>query len=230
MFKDLLEYQKLDAKLLKLNKAIESNPSKQMLNKAVSVVKDEQARLLELDAKAKSVIATYENCKKEYEKAYNSFNELSQNTNMDSEEKLSKNLEELNKLVTSLTLLERTLSSQAELVTTIIKNFETCKNNIVVYRNKHKECKQKVEEYENTLAPQIEEVKKQMASMEKSINKDMLAKYKHLRQDRIFPVLVPLNQNACGGCSMSLSSAHINKIKTDGYLECEQCRRYIYTE
>ncbi len=229
MFKDLLEYQKLDAKLLKLNKAIQDNPSKQMLNKAVSIVKDEQTRLLELDAKAKTVIANYEKCKAEYEKAYNSFNALSQSSET-SEEKLTQNLDELNKLVASLTLLERTLSSQAELVTTIIKNFETCKNNIVVYRGKHKECKQKVEEYESTILPQIEEVKKQMVNMEKSINKDMLAKYKHLRQDRIFPVLVPLNQNACGGCSMSLSSAHINKIKNDGYLECEQCRRYIYTE
>ncbi len=229
MFKDLLEYQKLDAKLLKLNREIENNPSKQMLNKAVAIVKDEQARLLELDSKAKTVVANYEKCKQEYEKAYNSFNALSQSSEAN-EEKLAKNLEELNKLVSALTLLERTLSSQAELVTTIIKNFETCKNNIVVYRNKHKECKQKVEEYEANLIPQVEEVKKQMSSMEKAINKDILAKYKHLRQDRIFPVLVPLNQNACGGCSMSLSAAHINKIKTNGYLECEQCRRYIYTE
>lgn len=229
MFKDLLEYQKLDAKLLKLNKELENNPSKQMLNKAVAIVKDEQARLLELDSKARTVVANYEKCKEEYEKAYNSFNALSQNAET-SEEKLSKNLDELNKLVSSLTLLERTLSSQAELVTSIIKNFETCKNNIVVYRNKHKECKQKVEEYEKNLTPQIEDVKSQMSKVEKLIDKDFLAKYKHLRQDRIFPVLVPLNQNACGGCSMSLSSAHINKIKTNGYLECEQCRRYIYTE
>ncbi len=229
MFKNLLEYQKLDGKLLKLKQSVEKNPAKQTLNKVVVLVKDEQNKLLELETKAKSVISDYEKCKIDYDKAYKSFMELSSNANY-SEEKINENLEELNKLVTSLTLLERSLSSQAELVTSIIKNFETCRNNIVTYRQKYKESKTNVEEYESSVRPQIEEIKKQMISMEKEIDKDLLSKYKHLRQDKIFPVLVPLNQNACGGCSMSVSSAHMNKLKSDGYLECEQCRRYIYTD
>jgi len=27
---------------------------------------------------------------------------------------------------------------------------------------------------------------------------------------------------------MEISAALMNKLKADGYLECEQCRRYIY--
>lgn len=229
MFKNLLEYQKLDAKLLKLQQASENNPAKQTLNKVVVLVKDEQNKLIELENKAKTVIAEYEKCKQDYEKAYNSFTALS-SASPETEEKLNENLEELNKLVALLTQLERSLSSGAESVSAIIKNFETCRNNIVTFRKKYQESKTKAEEYDTTIKPQLVEIEKQMLSMEKDINKDILAKYKHLRQDKIFPVLVPLNQNACGGCSMSLSSAHMNKLKSNGYLECEQCRRYIYTD
>ena len=67
-----------------------------------------------------------------------------------------------------------------------------------------------------------------MTTLEKQIDANLLSKYKHLRQDKIFPVFVPLNSNACGGCSMALPAALMNKLKENGYLECEQCRRYIY--
>lgn len=229
MLEKLLEYQKLDGKLLALKRDLEKNPAKQNLNKVVLLVKDSQNKLLELETKAKAAIQDYEKYKAEYEKAFKELNALTKNDlEKMTEEQISASIEKANSLVALLGSLERGLSSQAEAVNAIIKNFDLCRNNIVAYKQKYKESKTQCDELEAGLKPQVESIKKQMLQMEKELDAKLLAKYKHLRQDRIFPVFVPLNQNSCGGCSMEVPAALMNKLKAEGYLECEQCRRYIY--
>ena len=229
MLEKLLEYQKLDGKLLSLKRDLEKNPAKQNLNKVVILVKDSQNKLLELEAKAKAAIQDYEKYKAEYEKAFDELNSLTKNDlEKMNEDQISASIEKANTLIAQLGSLERGLSSQAEAVNAIIKNFDLCRNNIVAYKQKYKESKTQCDELEAKVKPQVEEIKKQMLEMEKQLDAKLLAKYKHLRQDRIFPVFVPLNQNSCGGCSMEVPAALMNKLKAEGYLECEQCRRYIY--
>lgn len=229
MLQKLLEYQNLERKLINLKRELETHISKVTLNKVIIMVKDEQNKLLALDEKAKNLMQEYEKSKKEYEETFESISNLSKlNTDSLTEEEISKNIESLNKFTSSLGFLERTLSSQQGVVSKIIESFETCKNNIVILKQKYKDSKISYDKVESTIRPQCEEIKKQMQEMEKHLDKTMLSKYKQLRQDKIFPIFVPLNQSACGGCSMALPKALIDKLKQDGYLECEQCKRYIY--
>ena len=229
MFEKLLEYQKLDGKLLNLKRELDKNAAKQTLNKVVVLVKDSQNKLLELENKAKVAISEYEKYKAEYEKTVAELNAINKNSiESMTEEQLNANIEKANNLVNLLGSLERGLSSQAKTVEEIIKNFDVCRNNIVAYKQKYKESKAECDKVEENAKPQFEAIKKQMLEMEKDIDKTLLAKYKHLRQDRIFPVFVPLNNSSCGGCSMEVPAALMNKLKANGYLECEQCRRYIY--
>ena len=229
MFEKILEYQRLDGKLLNLKRELDKNVAKQTLNKVVVLVKDSQNKLLELENKAKVAIKEYEKYKAEYEKTVTELNAINKNSiESMTEEQLNANIEKANNLVNLLGSLERGLSSQAKTVEEIIKNFDVCRNNIVAYKQKYKESKAECDKFEENSKPQFDAIKKQMMDMEKDIDKTLLAKYKHLRQDKIFPVFVPLNNSSCGGCSMEVPAALMNKLKANGYLECEQCRRYIY--
>ena len=163
MFKNLLEYQKLDGKILALKRDVQNNAAKQTLNKVVALVKDSQNKLLELETKAKSSIQEYEKYKSDYEKVFAELAKLNkQDASNLSEEMLNENLEKANQLVAILGTLERGLSSQAENINTIIKNFEVCRNNIVTYRQKYKESKAKCDEIEANVKPSIEEIKRQI--------------------------------------------------------------------
>jgi len=231
MFQKLLQYQKLDGKILALERDVQKNESKQLLNKLGVAIRDEQNKLIELENKSKQLIGQFEKNNAEYTVNYKEMLELSKIdatklSEMDAQELLDRT----NKVVMSLANLERSLSSQQETISGILKAFETCKNNIVSYKTKYKIVKEQFDKYLETMNPKIEEVKLEMTKLEKELDPTMLGKYKHLRQDRIFPVFVPLNNNACGGCSMELPSALLNKLKSQGYLECEQCRRYIYVD
>lgn len=229
MLNKILEYQNLDLKIINLKEKLSSNPAKITLNKMLALGKDAQTKLVELEKQAQSTIEQYEKTKAEFEATCDKLNALiKQDTNNISDDKLRENIEQANALSISLGNLERSLSYQKDVVSNILKNFDLCRKNIVASKQKYKETKEEYDSFEKGILPQIEELKKQMAAIEKQVDANLLTKYKHLRQDGIFPVFVPLNGNSCGGCRMEIPAALMAKLKSTGYLECEQCRRLIY--
>ena len=229
MFEQILAYQNLDAKVLKLKREYEKDPAKQNIINAMAVAKDYQNKLVELDSVASKTIADFEKNKKRYAQVSQMLEELNkQDASTLSSEDLSVQIDKINAISAELGTLERAISSLADSMSNILKNFDLYKQNIILSKQKYVENKQKLSQLEEKILPQVTAIKKQMTETEKDIDPKILAKYKSLRQDKIFPVFVPLNNNSCGGCSMSLAAASTSKLKDKGYLECEQCRRYIY--
>ena len=231
MLNKILEYQKKEQEIIKLKEELSSNPAKKTLNKMLTLGKDAQTKLVELEKQAKATLEQYEKTKVDFEIACDKLNKLiKQDTNDVPEDKLRESIEQASALSITLGNLERSLSYQKDVIANIMKNFDLCRKNIVASKQKYKETKEEYDAFEKGILPQIEERKKEMAAIEKTVDANLLAKYKHLRQDGIFPVFVPLRGNACGGCRMEIPAALMAKLKTTGYLECEQCRRLIYIE
>lgn len=72
------------------------------------------------------------------------------------------------------------------------------------------------------------EIEKKLKSLEKNIDGKLLEAYKKRRGENIFPIVVALNGNSCGGCHVELPFANIVKLDSEGILICEHCRRIIY--
>lgn len=227
MFEKFLEYQRLDADLVKLERQLLGDPDKQNTAKLLSVIKNLQAKLIELDAEAEKSTKEFQRLSDEYDKKKDLLASLSSKKDATTDE-IQDNISKLNSLVSQLSNMERILSSKAEQVSTILKNFDNYKNSIVTNKEKYKLYKDKSTATENTLLPQIEKLKQQLSSMEKDLEPKLLSHYKQLRQSNVWPVFVPLRSNSCGGCAMGLSSALISKLHSNGYIECEQCGRFIY--
>lgn len=231
MLKNVLEYQSIDLKIVQLKEKLASNPAKKTLNKMIVLAKDAQAKLIELENQAKSTMEQYEKINKEFNDTCEKLNNLiKQDTAELPEDKLRENIEKASALSITLGNLERSLSYQKDVVTNILKNFDLYRKNIVLSKQKYKESKEEYDAVEKQILPEIEALKKEMTAIESKTDASLLAKYKHLRQDGIFPVFVPLKGNACGGCRMEIPAALMAKLKQNGYLECEQCRRLIYIE
>ena len=210
MFEQILAYQNLDAKVLKLKREYDKDPAKQNITNAMAIAKDFQNKLVELDSIASKTLADYEKNKKRYAQIIDTLDKLTkQDASKLGTEELSAQIDKLNSLSTELGSLERAISSLADSMSNILKNFDYYKQNIILSKQKYMENKQKLSQLEEKTMPQVTAIKKQMVEMEKDIDPKILAKYKSLRQDKIFPVFVPLNNNSCGGCSITCSS--INK-------------------
>ena len=163
MFEKLLQYQRLDGKILSLERDVQKNESKQLLNKLGVAIRDEQNKLIELENKSKQLISQFEKNNAEYTVNYKDMLELSKkDVSKLSEADAEKLLEQTNKVVMSLSNLERSLSSEQEAIGNILKNFEACKNNIMSYKAKYKQVKEQFDKFLETVNPQIEQIKSEM--------------------------------------------------------------------
>ena len=232
MIEQILKYQNLDAELLKLEKDLESNESREQANLITKFVKDATDRTKQLNEEATTLIKELEKLKEVENKgvehvvklAKQELGELSEPELRDIEIKItnaSKNLKEL----------ERRLITQMEKVKSVLLEFENTKKKIILARQKHKDHKEKYDAMLKEVTPKLEEMKKDLQKLEKIVDKELFDKYKELRKDGVFPILVPLQDGkACGGCRSSLPSSTIEKLKQNDTIRCENCRRIIYAK
>lgn len=225
----ILDYQKVDAELFKLEKALRDNPNKKIINEMTNNAKTAQARSADLEVKAGDLINELETVKRQFAQQ----SEKLQQINAKELEKLGK--EELDslsvlkdKLAQNLNILDKKLAKLAESVNAVLADFNKTIKVYNMAREKFSECKAKYDNDVKALEPKKQELEKQLGVLAKNIDASMLEKYKKRRLDNLFPVLVPLNGNCCGGCRMELPFAQISKLKSEGILSCEHCRRLIY--
>lgn len=230
-FNKIIEYQKKDGDLFRIERELNKSESKKIYQEMINVVKKVQERSDALENKAGEIIKDYENTKRAYEENISQFEKfISKNLEEVSEKDLEVITNATNSIINNLNILEKKLFSTAEILNTILNEFNQTKKTYGAARAKYAEYKKEYEEELNGKAPQIEQIKKELAQLEKNIDAKLLSRYKQLRADRIYPAFVRLLDKSCGGCRMERSAAEIDKIKGQGYLECENCHRIIIGE
>ena len=226
---NLLEYQSKDFEIFKLEKQLYDGEDKKVINDMIRKVKDSQNRSLQLEKNATDLVNEFENLKKSFDENIKKLNMMT-NSNVErlSETDFSSYETSINALVNNLSLIENKLSYFAKKINVILTDFEQAKKTYNNARQEYLKHKTLYDEKEGQLKPQIDEKSKELAKLEKNIDVKLLARYKSKRQDKKFPILVPLNGNDCGGCQMQLSYASISSLKENEVIECEHCRRLIY--
>lgn len=229
--KSILEYQKKDAELIKLERSLSSSENKKTFTQMIAVVKDAQNQSSALEAQAGAIIKSYESLKKTMADNIKSAGAVaSKNIDALNIEEI-KNLENLSNIISkNLQILEKKLLAEAEKVRNVLTSFDQTKKRYNSAKEKYNTHKEMFEQEEQKIKPQAEEKAKDLKKLEANIDAKILAKYKQKRQDRIYPVFVPCIDKTCGGCRMELPSASLSILKKDGILECEHCRRIIYSQ
>lgn len=225
----ILEYQNLDNELRKLELELVNNADKKMLDKISGIVKETQSISSGLEKEAEVALLEYKKIQKKYNESIKTLENLTKIKDKKStEEQCVKNVEQINNISVFLSGLEKNIMKLADTINKILSDFDTAKKNYNSAKAKYSKAKENLQKITEEVKPKIEKLEKELKSLEKNIDKEFLTKYKTKRQDKIFPVIVPLVDNSCGRCGMELPSAQIEKLKKDGFLECENCHRIIY--
>ena len=231
MIDKILEYQKRDFEIIKLERQLENNEDKKIYQNMIGIVKDAQKKSTSLDKEANSLL-------QEYKSLQNAYNDNLKSCGVI----LNKNLDKINiddldsvsnvagNLINNMNILEKKLMFLAERVNAILTEFDSTKKKYNEAKQKYTSHKTAYEKIAEEISPQIEKLTKEIKGLESSIDTNYLSKYKQRRSDKIFPVFVPMVDKACGGCRMEIPSASLSLLKSQGYLECEHCRRIIYTK
>ena len=195
----------------------------------VGVVKTAQQKILQIERKSSALIDEFNALMKKFEKHEKFVEELKkgklENYN---KEKLIEAEKEITEVNAAILVLEKEIAKLSQTISATIKDFEKTKNEIVDAKKKHTEGMKAYNTLVDGKKERMEQLKSDLKALEKKVDPKIIAKYIKMRDDRIFPVFVPLLNHSCGGCSMELPSSQINKLEEKGMLECENCHRIIY--
>lgn len=229
--KKMLEYQRLDIELAKMEKSIVKNDNKTNLSKLKAYILDFKDKAYKLEESAKTLVCDYEKLKKQYQNNVDKIQQLN-NTNLDtvSLDKVDGMLYQINSLSSELYMLERNINSILLKIKESLKNFEVIKKNMDAAKVKYNECKELCDKQEEQIQPKITEIKNKMKEMEKELNSELFAKYKELKADLGVPVFVPIDNGHCARCRVELPTAKLNKLKADGTIVCGECHRVIFNK
>jgi uncharacterized protein len=231
MIDKFLNYQNLDGELLNFEKQVEGNENKKQANLMIKFVKDATEHTKQLNEEAEKIIKEIEKLKEVEAKGVSLVEKLAKQEITGLTEPELKDLElKITNASKNLRELEKRLLTESEKVKNILNDFETTKKKVFVARSKHKENKEKYDEFVSEVDPKIEALKKQLKGLEKDLDAELFSKYKDLRKDGVFPIFVELKEKSCGGCRTNLPSTTLERIKDSGYIRCENCRRIIFTK
>lgn len=227
----ILEYQKLDIKLNKIKREISTQSNSGAAQELINQVKQWQSKVLALEEDAKRLMAELNKLIEVQKKGVALVDKYAK---VDIQKLSDAELKDFDvktmQTANQLAELDSRIEKHTLQVKKVVLDYEMYRKKIIAAKQKREEQKQNMETITSQKAPDVEQIKAQLLALEKSIDAPMLAKYKTLKQDGVFPVLVALVDNRCGGCRMQLSAGALDKLKNNGKLECEQCRRIIYLD
>lgn len=227
----ILEYQKLDGELFKIEKGIKDSKSKSMASQMYENMKQAQDRSHKLEEKAGSVIEEIEKIKKQFEIQKNKLAELEEkNFEEISKEEIDKMAMVKEKLAQNLAILEKNLTALAENANGVLTEFNKTIKTFNACKEKYAQSKTQYDKEVESVEQNKQQITNKLNALAKEINPKIMESYTKRRKENVFPVVVPLKGNCCGGCHMELPYAQISVLEREGIFYCEHCRRLIYKE
>ncbi len=227
----ILEYQNLDSELFKIEKNLRENQDKKTATQMQNNAKVAQERSFKLNEKASELAKECENTKKQFKIQKNKMDEIfAKDVEKLSEQEIEKLMQLKDKLLQNLSILERNFAKLAENMNALLSDFNKTKNAFQMAKEQFSVSKQNYDKAVEEAEPKKQEISKKLASLEKGIDAKIIDAYKKRRNENIFPVVVALAGNCCGGCRVELSMANLSKLKEDKILKCEHCHRIIYVK
>ncbi len=229
MLEAILEYQKKDGELVKIEKEISESKAKKVVNQMVGIVKDAQQKIVATEKNADQLIKNFEELNKTFaEQQKQAMKFLKLKAENEQDEAILEYEKNIKEITTNLLLMQKNIAKLSKNITDTLKQFEQYKNDVIEAKKKHTQGMNAYNKLIESHAKEVENLKKELTELEKKVDPKLLAKYKKMREDKKFPIFVPLLNSSCGGCSMGLAVSQLNKLDEKGMLECENCHRIIY--
>ena len=225
----LLKYQEIDGQLKKIVSAINQSEESVKGKKLGAFLKESEEKIKKMDKRADELNVLIEKLKESYKQSTEKLIELEEGVGqaIDKNELnyVAKKLAELTKTIAGI---EKELANAVKEMGDISTRYDDLRSKVPSAKAQYKECRAKFDQIKKDQEPQISALKQQLAELEKDIDPKMMESYQKVRGQNIYPVLVPLSGNNCGGCRMDLSIGEIGKLNEQGYAVCENCHRFIY--
>ena len=230
MNKELIKYVDIHKKILEMEKFLKQDKNKKLAlsakTKHDSFLNSKKKLILE-NEKALTDLNKYLAVKDKGIKLIKDI-ESKDVSNMDTEDikafksKVHKASTDLRKLEGLIDKNYTAIKTNSEKIKDMDSNLKEEKLNFDKYRELYLEEEKKSNN-------EVLKLKNSLEEQEKKVDNDLIKLYKSVRTDIVSPVVVEKNET-CGGCGTRFSIDTIEKIKSNGYIRCENCTRIVFVQ
>lgn len=225
---ELLEYQKVDAQLRKIEQEVAASEEQKKYAQANKFMKSAPERFEAQDRRAAELAALREDLIRRAEDISKQIAEYSELDEMVEEggdvSFYKKNAQALLGRLRGLRSEMQKLNAD---IASTVEEYDRFKKQGAAMQKQYKEYKAKRDELVNTHKDEVNSLRARLAEIAKKIPEDTLAKYQQKRKENIFPIIAPLNGNMCV-CGMDFPLALQERLAGGNVVECEHCRRFVY--
>lgn len=228
----MLEYQKIDGELNRIERDLRKSEAYQNLKKYKALRAEYEDTLNKLDAKASDLKNRLAQAKQSIAKINAVIDEhTNEMTHVESSDELkymSKKLDEQLKLLAQVEADIREILREGE---EIAKKFEEINAKLPAIAKAYKAASEEFENQKEQIKPRVKELRDKLDALKPQLDKNLFATYERISAGKVFPVFVPLHDgNRCGGCRMDmpLGVVETEMQKHGGIMRCEHCGRIMY--
>jgi len=224
----LIELQKIDLEILKIEKAINEVP--QSLQKAQTNKENLTKKLQDIEAlieeKKKQKDLFEEELKEEYQKLKSTQARLIQIRGTREYQLLLREIEEIKKANKQK---EEEILKLMEEIETLEKERDSIKEALNQAEEVFNQEKEKFDAFCAEMSSNKEELVKKREGLAEKIPSNLLRKYELLRQRKGGIGIAPVINQVCEGCHMAIPPQLYNELQKDNrYYECPHCKRLIF--
>ena len=225
---ELLEYQKVDAQLRKIEQAVSASEAQKKFAQANKFMKSAPERFEVQDKRAAELTALRESLIRRAEDIGKQIAEYSELDEMVEEGgDVSFYKKNAQALLDRLRALKSEIQKLNSDIAATVEEYDRFKKQGAAMQKQYKEYKAKRDELVGSHKEEVNALRARLAEIAKKIPEDILNKYQQKRKENIFPIIAPLNGNMCI-CGMDFPLALQEKLAGGNVVECEHCRRFVY--
>ncbi len=226
----MLDYQKVDSRLKKLENDLHNSEERKRTMAAKKFLLEGEEVATRTDERAVELLSAFRKLKEAQAEQIKIIDEYEADMAESGEDldELAYLAKKINQVMDTLKMIENDLNRVIKDMDDLSKSFRDFRKKFQKSKEDYKTYKQKYDELKLSMQEETAKIKQELAKIAKGIEPELLEIYQQKRAEKIFPVLVPLNGDMCGGCSMELSLKEKDKLHRSGYYECEHCKKLIY--
>lgn len=231
-FKMLLDYQKKDIELRKLNNLIERDEALASMNRYKRAFNDAKQAIAECEQQAAMLLDAFAELQKYVEDNEGLLVEL-EGAECESEEEIEARVKRLESLKSKFQNADKKMHDIEEKAKTVCARRGDSLKAGKAAQQKHAEAREKHATLVSSKEGEINKLKAELDKMRPELDPKLYSEYCKLVEENKFPPIVPAGGDAkknlfnCGGCGLSLPQKGNASLSNQGWFRCENCHRII---
>ena len=230
-----MEYQEVDKELKAIEDSLRSSEVYRKYASATKFLRGANDTKEQIEDRAKALSSAMNEMSELYRALKEEQDEFSDSDTAQQESTVSYLKKKSQELSKKFSALENDITKLSGEINDLVAQYKKYMTTVKAMMAQREENKEKYEALVRETEPKKKEITAKLEEIAKDVPQEYLKKYLEKRKDNKFPICYEIELPAkgsvhCTACGTEFSSLELSKLRQNGYIECENCRKIIFVK